>query len=321
MLSFLLCAALCLVTWRSSAAAPARVLVMAPAQSRLERRLAAELDNLGMVALLAAPDASAVPSAELLASAGAFAALRVVDALDVLEIWMVERQTGRAVLRESLAGLAEGRAEDVAVLHAIEVLRAELIEMDPPQPAPPVPEIAVPAAAEPRPPGRWFVAAGPALLVGEHDLSPRPGLLAGLGFEPRSYALEAWFAWAAQDTARSTAGSATISPRHLGLGALGIFGAPGAKWRLAAGGAVALQWLHVQGRAQPGYAAGSDDHVTVALLGRGQLVYAPLARLRCALDVQAGPLMQRTRVRLAGEDVAIWGRALVLTSLRAEVLW
>jgi hypothetical protein len=333
-LAFVLGAACCLTSWRQAAAEPARVLVIAPPESRLERRLAAEIGNLGLVALVGPQpvDASEALSGEVLATAGAAAAVRVAASADALEIWVSERETGRVVLRETVLGLGEGSAEDVAVLRTGELLRANLanlIDVEPSKPAPPQPESARPAAAPAEvvrsqaspteAAARWVVAAGPTLLVG---LSARPGALAGLGFEPRGgYAVDVWVAWAAADSVQSTAGSAAISPRHLGVGAVRLFGAPRARWRLALGGTAAVQWLYVTGRGLPGYVAGSDDHVTAALLGRGWLAYAPLPRLRFALDLHAGATWQRTRIRLAGVDVATWGRALALASLRAEVLW
>jgi hypothetical protein len=322
-LAAMLCAAGCLMTVGSSAGEPARVLVIAPPESRLERRLAAEIGNLGLVAVLRAQpdDAAAAPFAEALATAGAAAALRVADAGDALEIWITLRHTGGAVLRETVPGLGDSSAEDVAVLRAGELLRANLIEIEPPEPpppAPPAPEVGH-AQAAPVSAARWVAGAGPMLLWGGHT---QPGVLVGLGFAPRSsYAVDVWGAWAAADSGQTTAGSATISPRHFGLGAVRIFTAPGGKWHLALGGAAAVQWLHVEGRAQPGYAASSDNPVTAALLGRGQLAYAVLARLRVTLDLYAGATWQRARIRLAGEDVATWGRGLALAALRAEVLW
>jgi hypothetical protein len=319
----MLCAAGCLVPGRSTAGEPARVLVIAPPDSRLERQLAAEIANLGLVAVLRSPqaDAAATPLPEALAAMGAAAALRVADASDALEIWITRRDTGNAVLRETVPGLGDSSAEDVAVLRAGELLRANLIEVELPKPPPPAPEI-VPPKAPPARVARWVAGAGPMVLIGQHSLSAQPGVLAGLGFEPRSsYAVDVWGAWAAADSGQTTAGSATISPRHFGLGAVRVFTAPAGKWRLALGGAAAVQWLHVEGRAQPGYAASSDNPVTAALLARGQLAYAALARLRVVLDLYAGATWQRARIRLAGEDVATWGRGLALGSLRAEVLW
>jgi hypothetical protein len=322
-LASMLGAACCLMSWPSPAGEPARVLVVAPPESRLERLLAAEIGNLGLVALVRPrqADAATMPFVEALASAGAAAAVRVADAGDTLEIWIAERSTGRAVLRETVPGLGDSSAEDVAVLRASELLRANLIEVELPKPAPPAPEV-VPPKAPPKRPARWVAAAGPMLLVGQPSFATQPGIIAGLGFEPRSsYGVDLWFAWAATDSVQSTVGSARISPRHFGLGAIRIFTAPWTKWRLALGGSAAAQWLHVVGRAQPGYAAGSDHHVAAALLGRGQIAYAPLPRLRFALDLHAGATWQRTRIRLAGEDVATWGRGLALACLRAEVLW
>src|SRR5262249_41204308 len=112
------------------------------------------------------PVPSEAPAREALEAAaraaGAVAAVRLVPSPTDggIEVWIVDRVTGKTVLREVVApdvsaGGAAARASTLAV-RVVELLRASLLEMDAPHPSrgelPPTPELRAIArsAAPPR---------------------------------------------------------------------------------------------------------------------------------------------------------------------------
>lgn len=311
-----------LVTLRTWAAEPARVLVIAPAESRLQRLLLGEIRNLGLQPITD-PEARAPDDAVSRASR-ATAVVCVAASGQALEIWVADRVSGKLVLRESVQGLGESNAEDVAVLRTSELLRANLIEVAEPKPTPPPPAAStststpLPPPVEARP---LSVSVGPVLVWGSRELPPVPGALFEIAVSPRdTYALGLWGVWTLSQQKASTSGTAAVSPRYLGLNAIRTFVFSESRWRAGVGASVAAQWLHVEGKAPLPFRASTDDHFTAVFLAQAQIAYAPLSRLRIAADVDAGATSDRTRVRVVGNDVAIWGPLLVLGSVRVEVL-
>jgi hypothetical protein len=181
--------------------APSLVVVLtAEPSSQAARRLARDLEGLGLdvLVLRATPEnSSGRASLEKSArSVGAIAAVRLVVSGQGTEVWVADRVTGKTVIRELVGATdTEVRPDDVA-LGAIELLRASLMELH--SPAAPRGEAEVtnevralsePGGERPRP----KVEPSP---VPAFSLSGGPSVDLGLGLDGASPSLHGqWAAW------------------------------------------------------------------------------------------------------------------------------
>jgi hypothetical protein len=311
-----------LLSRRASARDPGRVLVIAPDGSRLQRLLVGEIRTLGLEAI-ALPEATTLHD-DAVTRAGGRAVLLVTPGSQGLEIWVVDRASGNLALRDVVSGLGESSAEDLAVLRTGELLRANLIEVPVPEapPEPPaVPDRVTPAPL-PAPEPRFGLSLGPAAAWGSRDLPPLPALVLQLSaFPSRSYALGVWATWSLPEQKAVSNGTALLATHLVGVRAMRMFSSPEAKWNAALGVGAALEWLHARGQSHPPYLADSDDHWTGTFLGNVEVGYAASPHFRILASLDAGASVDRTRLRVVGSDVAIWGPWLALGSVRAEVTW
>src|SRR5882672_4865044 len=108
-------------------------IVTADPTSSLTRRVRAELEGLGLdVIVLKPPDEgspSRAPLEQAARSVGAVAAVRLIASREgKVEVWVADRVTGKAVVRELDA--PESGASDAAVaIGSVELLRASLMEL------------------------------------------------------------------------------------------------------------------------------------------------------------------------------------------------
>jgi hypothetical protein len=310
-----------LMSRRAAAGEPSRVLVIAPEGSRLQRLLVGEVRTLGLEAI-ALPEATRLHD-DIVMSAGSKAVLLVTPANQGLEIWVADRASGNLALRDVVSGLGERSAEDLAVLRTGELLRANLIEVPAPEPPEPplVPDRVTPA---PRPPreSRFGLSFGPAAAWGSRDLPLLPALVLQLStFPTPGYALGAWTTWSLPEQKSVSNGSASLSTHLFGVRAMRSFSSPERGWHAALGVSAALEWLHARGQSHPPYVTDSDDHWTGTFLGDVEVGYAPWSRFTISANLDAGASLDRTRLRVVGSDIAIWGSWLALGSVRAEVTW
>jgi hypothetical protein len=312
-----------LLSFRASAREADRVLVIAPEGSRLQRLLVGEVQTLGLQPITL-PETTTLRD-DAVTSAHGTAVVLVKPYQQDLEIWVADRPNGGLVLREVVSVLGESNAEDLAVLHTGELLRANLIEVPaPPSPEPPtLAETAKPPPpAPPEPTSRFGLGLGPALVWGSRDMPLLPGLAAEMSaFPGKGYALGVWATWTLPEEKGSIDGSASLAARIFGLQVERAFSSAGRTWRGALGVSAAAEWLHARGQTHTPFVADSDDHWTGALLGRASVAYAPISHLNVAAGVDAGASADRTRLRVVGSDVAIWGPWLAVGSLRLEVTW
>src|SRR5580692_9028947 len=170
---------------RAESGAALVAIVTSEPNSSLTRRVRAELQGIGVdVIVLKPPDESSPSRAPLeraARSVGAIAAVRLIASSEgKVEVWVADRVTGKAVVRELDA--SESGASDAAVaIGSVELLRASLMELHSNEPphgdAPATPKIE--ALALPASPDSSRDAAG----ASRENARPRIGLAVGAGAE------------------------------------------------------------------------------------------------------------------------------------------
>lgn len=307
-----------------------RVALVVEAQGDpVARRLRAELVALGFeVVEVAAEGEAAREALENVARAeSAVAALRVVPSAQGVEVWIVDRVTGKTVLREVVTADATAPAEDVVPVRAVELLRASLMEIDAPHPVqgevPPPPNVRtiVPKPRPPPvPPPRWSLALGPALLFSPGGLSTageaRVALRWRIGDRLGASAIGLVPAIAAY--IETPQYRTDVSPWIGGLSGDFYFARPGARWTPTAGLGVGLVALRMVGQGTQG--ATDTTWGTAPFVSAG-LTYAISKSLRVGADVLVGALFPETRIDFVSTPVAKWGRPLAAWSAGVEVAW
>ena len=151
------------------AEAPKIALVSDDAAGPIAARVSAELTTLGfeVQSVTATAPPARGPLEATAHDVGAVAAVRVAPSRRGVEVWVVDRVTGKTVLREISLGSSEGdTAAALVASRAVELLRASMLEVNMPHPsrgdvpppeiveqlAPPPSEPEAPAAAESPPP-------------------------------------------------------------------------------------------------------------------------------------------------------------------------
>jgi hypothetical protein len=308
---------------------PPRIAALVPsANAAITTRISAELAAAGFQLLLAEPQSwppSRQEIAEIARREGAIAGLALISNENTIEIWIVDRITGKTVVRAlpSKPGAQNQQDQmDLVAICTLETLRATLMEISVPRHT--RGELAPPSAV------RALVRAGPSRF------SLRVAGAVGYGSHEQAAALEL-----------GLAGTVAVHPRlRLGLDAfvpltapaltgpegqaelaLSLAGAfveasltdPSAPADVMLGGGAWLGLLTLRGAAEPPYAESSLQIVTLmphldlgarARLSRG---IAVLARGSGALAIP------KANVRFAGRDVASWGLPFVLGAVMFEV--
>jgi hypothetical protein len=109
------------------------VLLTAERESTVVHRIDAELNALEIeVIIVNVSDANRSTHKELRRIAqeyGAFAAVRIIPSADEAEVWVMDRVTGKTLVREIVSGKDAGSFEDAISLGTVELLRASLLEV------------------------------------------------------------------------------------------------------------------------------------------------------------------------------------------------
>ena len=108
-------------------------IVTSEPASSLTRRVRAELQGVGLDVIVLKPPDEGTPSRAPLEQAarnvGAVAAVRLVPSGEgMVEIWVADRVTGKAVVRE-LAAPESGASDAAVAIGSVELLRASLMEL------------------------------------------------------------------------------------------------------------------------------------------------------------------------------------------------
>ena len=329
-----------------SVEAPAIVLSVSESDQKLEVRLRAELEGLGfrVVTLHDETPSARKPLEDSARRAGAMAAVRIAPSEAGVEVWIVDRVTGKTVLREVvLEDRSAPHADATVALHTVELLRASLLELS--LPDAPKGEVEAPKAAksllphesskpreappqappkstpaiEARAPKRGFLGLGPALAVSPGGFGISVHALARGGYVFSGATAVCGWALLPTFTTRieSVEGSASTSLGFIGAG-LEQHPKISERLELTAGAGVGAAWLHAVGAANQPY-NGEVASVFAALpfinLGLG---IALSSALELRLDGLGGFALPEPVLTFAGREVASWGRPLAVASVALE---
>jgi hypothetical protein len=319
--------------------APSLVVVLtAEPSSQAARRLARDLESLGLdvLVLRATPEnSSGRTSLEKSArSVGAIAAVRLVASGQGTEVWVADRITGKTVIRE-LVGSTETdvRPDDVA-LGAIELLRASLMEVHAPSPPHGEAELTneIRALSYPGAEGRpkvelpptpaFSLAGGPSVDLGLDGVGPSlhsqwaAWLSLGQRFGARAFASLALVP-AERDV---TEGTVEVASNVLGLGATFDCLRPDGPFVPTLGLGFVTARVQTVGRARAPFVSTSDSAWFAG--GYGQLGaglrIAPALRLR--FDATLIALATRPTIESSHRAIGKWGAPGGLLSLSLEVV-
>jgi hypothetical protein len=308
-------------------------IVTSEPNGSLSRRVRAELEALGVDVIILKPPAEAMASRQPLEQAaknvGAIAAVRlVVSGEGKVEVWVADRATGKAVVRE-LDAPAAGTSDAAVAVGAVELLRASLMELHSSEPphgevavTPKVEALALPANAAPWIPlltlgtGAGAELTAPGLGV---SVDASMGIWAritgnfGLRFIGRATVVPA--------RTQTPAGSIDVQSQLAGLMASYELVDPADAWvpNLEAG--IAAAHVSTTGSAQLPY-QGSTQGAWAAepLVGVG-LAWGFARGLRLRAEVLGGFAIPTTEVRTPSGAVGKWAEPSASGTLTIEVMW
>ena len=307
--------------------ADTHVIVVGSAESPVPQRLEAELRAIGLVPERVErdtpPDRRELE--ELAREHGAGAAISIVPSARGAEVWIVDRITGKVVLREVVTREEDDESGALVALRAVELLRASLLEV---------------SAAHP---SRGEVEADEVIERLEEPPLPAPGPMSlGLGIGltgapgapgPSAHVLLTMSArlhrWvevrlAVWSPTWPTVISAAEGESDLWVGLLGLSvrvpllerGAPVQPHvGLSAVGAL----LVAHGRAVRTGTAQNDKTLTVAPAIEVGARVPVASRLALAVNAFAAVTSNRIVIRFAEREVTTWGRPLLAASLALEL--
>lgn len=308
---------------------PPRIAALVlPTNAAMTTRIRAELAAAGFELRLSEPRSwppSRAEIAELARKEQAIAGLALISNENTIEIWIVDRVTGKIVVRV-LASKPGERSEqdqvDLVAICTVETLRATLMEITVPrhtrgEVAPPSAVRALLSAA----PSRFSLRVAGAVGYGSNALGAATelGLAGTAALLPRlRLGLDA-FVPLTTPALSGPEGRAELALSLAGAFLEASLTDPVARADVMIGGGTWLGLLTLRGGAQPPYVGSSVQIVTLVphldVGGRARLSrrIAFLARFSGAL---ATP---KAKVRFAGRDVATWGQPFVLGAVMLEV--
>lgn len=321
---------------RAQPSAPT-IAILCEASDRFGLRVVAELEALGLRAVIVDPAAAPPSRASLEAfarKAGAVAAIRAVPSEGGVEVWIADRVTGKTVLRQLAI---EGGAPDPSAalaIRAVELLRASLLETT--LPAAPAGEVAAPPALREKLQLPEYPTAPEKVVIPTLRFSVAPGALVSPGGVGAAVSLDVGVAWMPSEHVGAAAFVAIPLTRPSVEGAAGSVDL----WALLAGGGVrfllttrASTWapsadlgvmavsFKSAGKPNPGFTAGESAATAAAPFARAGVAFAPTPQLRLRADLLAGVVAQEVALQVKGQQVATWGRPLFLASAGVDFGW
>jgi hypothetical protein len=290
----------------------------------------AELESIGFTVL----EAEVVDGPRALADAartrGAIAAVRVTSSARGVEVWVVDRVTGKTLLREIVRG--ESNDVDAIAVRAVELLRASLLELETPnRPAgevpapPPARKLIAPAeGARARAPTRhWFdVAIGPSVIASPGGIGPQGALAvaARLRLTPE-LAFGTWWllpAFAGHvDTAAASAELRTV------IGGVGfeLETAASRPWSASVGAGFGFTYLGADGRANAPLIGAHVEWIGAGWFGRVGGAYNIDGRMRVRLDVSVGSTFIVPVLTVGDVELGRWGQPWIAPTCSLELAW
>lgn len=330
-----------------AAGAPRIILIAPTGDDPISLRLQAELRSLRFdvpeIEVESAPDP---PSRARLEDAArkseAVAAVRIVPSKTGVEVWIVDRITGKTVLREMVTSAGGAGSRDATIaLRVVELLRASLMELDaarPPQgevETPPLvrelmapPRITAPPVVkigtlpEPAPPA-FSIELGPAAMLSPGGFGPEGAVSAAFYYhpaEPFGVNLIALIPILPASVS-GPEGATTARIGLLGGGLRGTWAPAGSAWIATLGGGLSALWLHLDGEPAPGFVGKPANLFSAAPYLRAGLGVTVAPRLRLRADTLLGASLTPTLVRFSERLAAVWGVPFVAPTLGVELLW
>lgn len=312
----------------STHARASRVRFVSEASEPFNRRVVAELENLGF-------DVDQPIAVEEPLPGESVAIVHATNEPPQVEVWLVE-SAERVVLSNVIArDLADDDADSTRVAERLRALLQPLVGKssatlppvpEEPAPTPPPPAIATqpsdtawkPATPERSPPPVMEESASVFGLEAGAFVHSQPGGAAVSVFASARYDFEhplgarlfGAFPIAGTTIDEENA-SADVDARILGL-ALGVeLLPPASDMRAFVGLGGGLAWLHANGKADPPLEARSVDEVTGLVYANGAFTFVVGNDVTLGLGVLLGLAVPRTDIAFRGERVATWGRPLV----------
>jgi hypothetical protein len=321
---------------RSDAASGAALVVVVTAEPNgsLARRVRAELEGLGVDVLVLKPPGEDSPARAPLDQAarnvGAVAAVRlIVSGEGKVEVWVADRVTGKAVVRELDAPATSSSSDAVVATGAVELLRASLMELHSPEPprgdvrvTPRIEALALPATASSWNPRLGLdVSAGVELGVDGLGLSAEAGIGLWGRIAGRFGARLLGQATLAPAHVVNAAGSVDVRSQLLGVMASYDFADASAAWVPNLEVGVAAAHVATDGTAKTPFVSATDGAwFAVPIAGAG-LAWSFAHGLRLRADALGGWSLPAARVQTPAGTDGRWGAPLITLALGIEVLW
>ena len=317
---------------RADSGAALVAIVTADPGSSLTRRVRAELQSLGVdVLVLKPPDEGSTsrgPLERAARSVGAIAAVRLVPSSEgKVEVWVADRVTGKAVVRE-LDATDSSASEAAVALGTVELLRASLMELhasEPPHGDAPatgaVMSLALPAPL--RSPPRLGLGIGAGAELGLRGLGPSAVAAVTVWVRVAPHLGLRAIGLTSISPARVTAPSGAVDVRADSLGIAAEYAFAGASsawtpWRTAG-----FEAAHVSaaGAASPPFTASTQAAWAAAPVAGAGIAWAFVPGLRVRADALAAWAVPAIRVHAPATDARSWGAPAVTLAVGAEVLW
>ena len=295
----------------------------------LARRMQQEIESLGMeVKVAPAATSGTGPSAHVALPPDAVAVIRLSplggDDVDM----SIGDGAGRTVRYQLIASNpGDGASSELIATRAVELLRASLLERAN-APAPPKAPAITKKAEEPPKPTRPLGRAGLLMSLGPAALYS-PGFRMGASLQgaltwlpsPRFGVSASALVPIAEPRLEEAQGSVTVAARLFRLAGVVAFGGDSAPLTVRGALGVQLDDLRFQGLAVEPYRSADEQRVSWS----GFVGAAPRLRLAPQLHLAAELALalsaSRSRVRIAGDEVAEFGRPLASGALLLELSW
>jgi hypothetical protein len=310
------------------------VVVTSEPHGSLARRVRAELEGLGVDVLVLKPPGEGSPERAPLEqtarNVGAVAAVRlVVSGEGKIEVWVADRVTGKAVVRE-LDAPATGASDAAVATGSVELLRASLMELHSPEPprgevapTPQIAALALPSTASSPVPPRLGLSVGAGAELGIGGFGPSADASVGLWVRVAGRFGVRFVGRATIAPSEATTPAGTVDLRSQLAGALASadLADPAAAWVPSVELGIAAAHVATSGAASPPYVGAADDAWFAAPLAGAGVAWSFARGLRLRGEGLVAWAIPTARVETPKGEAGLWGAPSIAMSLCVEVLW
>ncbi len=323
---------------RAESGSPRVAIVTSEPNSSLTGRVRAELQGLGVdVIVLKPPDEgspSRAPLEQAARSVGAVAAVRLIASSEgKVEVWVADRVTGKAVVRE-LDSPGAGASDAAVAIGSVELLRASLMELhsgEPPHGDAPandkIHSLALPASSASRAP-RLGLAVGAGAELGIRGLGPSADADIGLWVRATSRIGARLVGHTSLSPAHVVTASGAVDVRSQVVGAMATFSwvdassaSSASRWVPTLSIGVAASRVSATGTAVPPFVSASEATWSAGPLGALGFAWSFAPGLRLRADSLAVLGLPPVHVSTPTKDIGWWGAPALIVSFGLEVLW